>query len=66
MDERSEKTLGMVLILFGISMWTILPPLGLSFTVVLLIHMSLVIPGVYFFEKPFIKYIMYKLKRKKR
>jgi hypothetical protein len=43
----------MALILAGISMWNFLPPRGLSFTVVLLIHMSLVIPGVYLFEKPF-------------
>ncbi|MFQ5888270.1 MAG: hypothetical protein ACE5HY_06200 [Candidatus Hydrothermarchaeales archaeon] len=62
MDERSEKTLGIVLILFGISMWEILPQRGVPFETVLLIHMSLVVPGVYLFEKPFIKYICYKIK----
>jgi hypothetical protein len=62
MDESREKMVGAVLILLGISMWTILPPRGVPFTNVLLIHMSMVLPGVYFFEKSFIKYIFYKLK----
>ncbi|RMF90529.1 MAG: hypothetical protein D6733_03560 [Methanobacteriota archaeon] len=62
MDERSEKTIGLVLILFGVSMWEILPPRGLSFNTVLLIHMSLVLPGVYLFEKPMIKYLCYRIK----
>jgi len=65
MDEKSEKTLGTVLILFGISMWELLPQRGFSFTAILLIHMSLVIPGVYFFEKPFIRYLWHRIKERK-
>ncbi len=61
MDEGSEKMLGLALIFFGVSMWTILPPRGLSFSDILIIHLSLVLPGVYLFEKPFIKYIVHKI-----
>jgi hypothetical protein len=62
MDGRSEKTVGAVLILLGISMWSILPPRGVPFTNVLLIHMSMVLPGIYLFERSFIRYIWYKLR----
>jgi hypothetical protein len=65
MDERSEKTWGIVLILFGISLWELLPQRGFPFTTILIIHMSLVIPGVYLIEKPFIKYLSFKIRRKK-
>jgi hypothetical protein len=66
MNKRDEKTLGVVLMLFGISMWQILPDKGFPFTTVLIIHMSLVIPGVYLFEKPFIKYVIFKIRKKKK
>jgi hypothetical protein len=65
MDERSEKTMGIVLILFGISLWELLPQMGVAFTTILIVHMSLVLPGVYLIEKPFIKYICFKIRRKK-
>lgn len=63
MDARSEKTLGVVLILFGISMWTLLEN-RVSTKSILIIHMSLVIPGVYLFEKPFIKFLCLKIRGK--
>ena len=66
MDERSEKTLGIALMFFGISMWEILPSRGFTFTSTLLIHMSFVIPGVYLFERPFIRYMVHKLKGRKK
>ncbi len=64
MDQRSEKTLGLVLILVGISMWNLLPPRGFTFTTVLSIHRSLVLPGVYLFERPLIRFLCAKLRRK--
>jgi len=65
MNNKNEKTCGVILILIGISFWSILPPLGVPLKIILPIHMSFVIPGVYLFEKPFIKYICYKIKYKK-
>jgi hypothetical protein len=65
MDDRSEKTMGIVLILFGISLWELLPQRGVPFTTILIIHMSLVLPGVYLIEKPFIRYIFFKIRRKR-
>lgn len=66
MDERSEKMYGFALILFGISMWELLPARGVSFTSTLLIHMSLVLPGVYLVERPFIKYLLHRVIGRKK
>ncbi len=61
MDERSEKRLGLVLIFVGVSLWQLLPG-RVSFERILIIHMSMVLPGVYLFEKPFIKYIIHRIR----
>lgn len=66
MNRKNENFLGVALILVGVSMWEILPPRGISFTATLAIHMSLVIPGVYLIEKPFIKYIASMISKKIR
>jgi hypothetical protein len=64
MDQRSEKTLGLVLIFAGISMWNLLPPRGFEFTAILSIHMSFVLPGIYLFERPLIRFLWAKIRRK--
>ncbi|GBE18031.1 hypothetical protein BMS3Abin16_00620 [archaeon BMS3Abin16] len=64
MDQSSEKTLGLVLILIGISMWNLLPPRGFTFSTILSIHMSFVLSGVYFFERPLIRFLCAKIRRK--
>lgn len=41
--------MGIVLILLGISMWEIGPRVKMPFNLNLILHMSLVLPGVYFY-----------------
>lgn len=45
----NRKTFGGILILLGVSMWEVGPRINLPFDINLLIHISLVLPGVYFY-----------------